>query len=112
VVKRDFEWDWSGAEDEFQKAIEINPGYVEACHWRGTLFSMLGRHAEALREKTRALAIDPLSVVIKTDLARMLYFSREYGSIAGTISRCAGNGTEFRFRSPLAFSRVPAEGSL
>ena len=39
---------------------------------------MLGRHAEALREKTRALAIDPLSVVIRTDLGRMFYFSRDY----------------------------------
>jgi tetratricopeptide (TPR) repeat protein len=78
VVKRDFEWDWSGAEEEFQRAIELNPGYVEAYHWRGTLFSMLGRHAEALREKNKALAIDPLSVVIRTDLARMFYFSRDY----------------------------------
>jgi TolB-like protein/tetratricopeptide (TPR) repeat protein len=78
VVKRDFEWDWSGAEEEFQQAIELNPGCVEAYHWRGTLLSMLGRHAEALREKTRALAIDPLSVVIRTDLGRMFYFSRDY----------------------------------
>jgi tetratricopeptide (TPR) repeat protein len=39
---------------------------------------MLGRHAEALREKTRALAMDPLSVVIQTDLGRMLYFARDY----------------------------------
>jgi TolB-like protein/Flp pilus assembly protein TadD len=78
VVKRDFEWDWSGAEEEFQRAIELNPGCVEAYHWRGTLLSMLGRHAEALREKTKALAIDPLSVVIRTDLARMFYFSRDY----------------------------------
>ena len=78
VVKRDFEWDWSGAEEEFQRAIELNPGYVEAYHWRGTLLSMLGRHAEALREKNKALAIDPLSVVIRTDLARMFYFSRDY----------------------------------
>jgi adenylate cyclase len=52
VVKRDFEWDWSGADEEFQRAIELNPGYVEAYHWRGTLFSMLGGHEEALREKT------------------------------------------------------------
>lgn len=78
VVKRDFEWDWSGAEEEFQRAIELNPGYVEAYHWRATLFSMMGRHTEALREKTRALAIDPLSVVITTDLARMSYFARDY----------------------------------
>ena len=78
VVKRDFEWDWPGAEEEFQKAIELNPGCVEAYHWRGTLLSMLGQHAEALREKTKALAMDPLSVVIRTDLARMFYFSRDY----------------------------------
>lgn len=78
VVKRDFEWDWSGAEAEFLRAIELNPGYVEAYHWRSTLLSMLGRHAEALREKKKALAMDPLSVVIRTDLARMYYFSRNY----------------------------------
>ncbi|MGC2197824.1 MAG: tetratricopeptide repeat protein [Terriglobales bacterium] len=78
VVKRDFEWDWSGAEQEFQRAIELNPGCVQAYHWCSTLLSMLGRQAEALREKTRALAMDPLSVVIRTDLARMFYFSRDY----------------------------------
>ena len=78
VVKRDFEWDWSGAEEEFQRAIELNPRYVEAYHWRGTLLSMLGRHAEALCEKSKALAIDPLSVNIRTDLARMFYFCRDY----------------------------------
>jgi TolB-like protein/Tfp pilus assembly protein PilF len=78
VVKRDFEWDWAGAEAEFQRAIELNPGYVEAYHWRSTLLSMLGRHAEALGEKKKALAMDPLSVVIRTDLARMYYFSRDY----------------------------------
>jgi TolB-like protein/Tfp pilus assembly protein PilF len=78
VVKRDFEWDWSGAEEAFQRALEFNPGYVEAIHWRATLFSMLGRHEDALREKTKALAMDPLSVVVRTDLGRMFYFSRDY----------------------------------
>lgn len=78
VVKRDFEWDWPGAEEEFQRAIDLNHGCVDAYHWRGTLFSMLGRHADALREKSRALELDPLSVVIRTDLGRMFYFSRDY----------------------------------
>jgi TolB-like protein/Tfp pilus assembly protein PilF len=78
VVKRDFEWDWPGAEEEFNRAIELNPGCVEAYHWRSTLLSMLGRQAEALHEKKKALAMDPLSVVIRTDLARMFYFARDY----------------------------------
>ncbi|PYX35833.1 MAG: hypothetical protein DMG81_17240 [Acidobacteria bacterium] len=63
---------------EFQRALELNPGYVEAHHWRSTLLSMLGRHEEAIREKKKALAMDPLSLVISTDLARMFYFARDY----------------------------------
>ena len=78
VVKRDFEWDWTGAHAEFRRAIELNPGYVEAYHWRSTLLSMRGQHEEALVEKKKTLAMDPLSVVIRTDLARMFYFHREY----------------------------------
>lgn len=78
VIKRDFEWDWRGAEQEFLRSIELNPGYAEAHHWHGTLHSMLGHHADALAEKTRALSLDPLSVVVRTDLARMLYFWRDY----------------------------------
>lgn len=78
VVKRDFDWDWPGAEEEFQRAIELNPGCVDAYHWRSTLHSMLGRHVEGLQGKRRALAMDPLSLVIRTDLARMFYFARDY----------------------------------
>lgn len=78
VIKRDFEWDWQGAEEEFQRAIEINPGLAEAHHWRGTLLSMQGLHPEGLREKAKALEIDPLSVVIRTDVGRLLYFARDY----------------------------------
>ena len=78
VVKRDFEWDWAGAESEFQRSVELNPGYAEAYHWRSTLVCMLGRCGDAIREKERALAMDPLSVVIRSDVARMFYYSRDY----------------------------------
>lgn len=80
VVKRDFEWDWRGAELDFRRAMELSPGYVEAHHWRSTMLSMLGQHAEAVAEKRKVLSMDPLSVVIRTDLARMMYFARDYKS--------------------------------
>jgi len=78
VIKRDFEWDWSGSEQEFARAVALNPGYAEAHHWHGTLHGMLGHHAEALAKKTHALSLDPLSVVVRTDLARILYCARDY----------------------------------
>ena len=78
VVKRDYEWDWSGAEQQFQQALELNPGCVEAYHWRGTLFGMQHRYAEALRDKEKALSLDPLSVIFRTDVGRIYYFERRY----------------------------------
>ncbi len=80
VVKRDYAWDWAGAEQHFQQAIELNPGCVDAYHWRGTMLGMLGRHREALDEKMKALALDPFSAVYRTDVGRVYYFVREYDS--------------------------------
>lgn len=78
VVLRDYEWDWPGAEQQFQRALEFNPGCAEAYHWRGTLLGMQHRHAEALKDKEKALSMDPLSVIFRTDVGRMHYFERRY----------------------------------
>ena len=105
VVKRDFEWDWKGAEQEFQRAIELNPGCVEAYHWRGTLLCMLGRHSEGLREKTKALTLDPLSVVVRSDLARMYYYSRDYGQALEHFRAAIAMDADFGF-AHLALAQV------
>jgi len=63
-VKTDYDWDWPGAEREFRRAIELNPGYATAHQWYGELLSALGRHEEALAEIKRALQLDPLSLII------------------------------------------------
>jgi tetratricopeptide (TPR) repeat protein len=65
-VKIDYDWDWAGAEREFRRAIELNPGYATAHQWYGELLSSLGRHEEALAEIKRAQQLDPLSLIINT----------------------------------------------
>ena len=65
-VKTDYDWDWPGAEHEFRRAIELNPGYATAHQWYGELLSQLGRHEEALAEIKRAQELDPLSLIIST----------------------------------------------
>jgi TolB-like protein/Tfp pilus assembly protein PilF len=82
VIKRDFEWDWLGAEKEFKRALELNAGHAEARNWYATLFNMLGRTEEALIAKTVALELDPLSLSINTDLGRTFYFARQYDRAA------------------------------
>jgi non-specific serine/threonine protein kinase len=59
VVKRDYEWDWQGGFKHFEQAIELNPNYPSAYHWRSALFTALGKHAEAMNDIRKARDLDP-----------------------------------------------------
>ncbi len=69
---------WRAAEEGFRRAMEQDPGYATACHWYGFLLTALGRHGEAIELARRAHGLDPLSLVISTDLGMALYFARRF----------------------------------
>lgn len=71
-------WDWSGAERLFKRAIELNPNYPPARHWYAFHLAAVGRFPEAIEEIHRAKELDPLSLIINTDVGNILYFSRQY----------------------------------
>jgi len=77
-IKLSYEWDWAGAEAEFQQAIKLNPGYATARQWYGVYLSEMGRHDESIRERSIAQELDPLSMAIATGLGRALYWARRY----------------------------------
>jgi tetratricopeptide (TPR) repeat protein len=73
-----FDWDWIGAEREFRKAIQLNPGYGTAHHWYADFLSALGRHEEALGEILHAQEVDPVSLNINSDVGGTFYLARRY----------------------------------
>jgi len=78
-VKALYDWDWPGAEREFQRALELNPQYAPAHHRYAVLYlAPLGRTGEAIMEMQRTLELDPRSVSATTDLCWMYYFDRQY----------------------------------
>lgn len=56
-----YDWDWTGAEKEFQRALALNPNYAQAHQWYGQLQKALGRKSW-IDEVKRAGELDPLSV--------------------------------------------------
>jgi tetratricopeptide (TPR) repeat protein len=59
-----YDWNWTEAENQFRRALDLNPNSADT-HWGyGHLLSNTGRHAEALAEAKRARELDPLSVLI------------------------------------------------
>src|SRR5262249_47580839 len=77
-VKSTQEWDWPGAEREFQRAITLDPRYATAHHWYATSCLMpLGRLDEALDELRIAQSIDPVSSIVARDLAVVHFYRRD-----------------------------------
>ena len=73
-----YEWDWTGAEQCYRRALEINPSYVVARLFRAHCFSNTGVHVEAIAEIRRAHRLDPFSPILNTLLAEFLYHDRKY----------------------------------
>ena len=78
LVKFQYEWDWYGAEKEFIRALELNPGYAPAHQYYGDHLKALGRFDDALTEMGQAQSLDPLSLAIDTGVGHVLYLSRQY----------------------------------
>jgi TolB-like protein/DNA-binding winged helix-turn-helix (wHTH) protein/Tfp pilus assembly protein PilF len=72
------DWDWPGAEAEFRQAVALNPNYAAAHDWYSYFLTAVGRPEEALVEIRRAQEIDPLSLVISTDIGFQLYYQKRY----------------------------------
>jgi tetratricopeptide (TPR) repeat protein len=75
-VKWEHDWDWAGSEEEFRRAIALNPNYATAHHWYATRLAALGRMDEARAESKRAEELDPLSLIIRGNIAWMHIFAR------------------------------------
>jgi TolB-like protein/Flp pilus assembly protein TadD len=76
--RRDYEFDWSGAEAGFRKAIELSPGTSRFHSVLGAYLSTVGRGSEGIAEMEAAMATDPLRFQNKSTLSRALYFDRQY----------------------------------
>ena len=73
-----YDWDWTHAEQEFQRALALNPNDPLGRNWHGGYLSLQGRHDEAVEEHERARELDPLSLIVNANLARSLYWARRY----------------------------------
>jgi DNA-binding winged helix-turn-helix (wHTH) protein/Flp pilus assembly protein TadD len=76
------------AETEFRRAIELDPAYATAHHWYGTMLLERGRVAEASRELSAAVTLDPVAPATGAWLAEASYYGRRYGE-AVTYARRA-----------------------
>ena len=78
VMLLEYDHDRDAAEDEYRKAIALNPGYATAHHWYALFLIAGGRVDEATLQAEEARRVDPLSRVIHAAVGTVRMFARDY----------------------------------
>jgi tetratricopeptide (TPR) repeat protein len=106
MVEFYFEWSWPAAEREFRRGIALNPSDAHAHHMYANYLMAMGRIDEALDERGRALALDPLSIRTGMLLGRDYLIAGRYEDAIEQFRRMS----EIDSTSPLALG-IGQEGT-
>lgn len=77
-VKWIYDWDWPGAEKEFQRAIQLNPGHSISHGMYGNFLDSMGRFGEASREFQIARELDPVALILISNTAEHFRWMHQY----------------------------------
>jgi TolB-like protein/DNA-binding winged helix-turn-helix (wHTH) protein len=106
-------WNWNRAEDEAQRAIELNPNLAAAHHLRSYILFALNRNAEALQEQRQATEIDPFAQ--PWHLGRAYLYLRQYDAAINELSARAAvqkvDGIEFILSDAYRFKGMNKEAA-
>ncbi len=82
-----YEWNWTEASAEFQRAIVLDPGYASAHQWYAFALASRGELDKALVEGHTAQELDPSSVSARRSLAWLYYYARRFGQARYHLER-------------------------
>jgi len=72
------DWDWAGAEREFNLGLQLDPKIATGHHWYAELLLFIGKTEEAFKEISIAVDLDPISQGILKDKGIFQYYVGQY----------------------------------
>ncbi|MEP7147615.1 MAG: tetratricopeptide repeat protein [Acidobacteriota bacterium] len=88
-VKQHFDWNWTAAEKEIKRALELDPGNLAANTDYAYLLVNVGRFDEAIRQGRVIVQLDPVAWSAYSALGRILYRARRYEEALPYLSKAA-----------------------
>jgi serine/threonine-protein kinase len=89
IVRLDYDRDREGAQREFLRALQLNPGSGYAHHWYAHSLEAQGRLEEAMKEMRTELDLDPLSIPVNWDIAGELIEAGRYDDALEHLRKAA-----------------------
>jgi serine/threonine-protein kinase len=77
-VRLAYDWDWLGAQNDFQQALKLNPKYPTAHQWYASYLMQMGKFSLAKAEIEQAHNLDPLSPIISANSGLYSYYEHNY----------------------------------
>ena len=87
LIRLNYDFDWEGAEQEFRKALELNPSYSTARQWYSSFLSSMARHDEAIASARQAAALDPFSITATIRIGIAYSQAEKHEEAAATLER-------------------------
>ncbi len=81
------DWQWSEAQAEFKRSLELAPTYATANHWYAEYVMTMGHHVEAVDRMKKGQEFDPLSLIINVAVGWALYCARRYDEAIEQLRR-------------------------
>jgi len=94
-VKMMYERDWSNAEREFKRAIEIDPEFAHARNWYSHFLMAMGRIDESFAESQIALKLDPLDDSVNQYLGWHHVHARQFDRAIAQLEKTLANNPDF-----------------
>lgn len=107
-----YDWNWKQAEEEFQRAVELNPSYATTHQWYSHYLRAMGRLPEALEQAKQAQQSDPLSLSINTTLAARYRDLHQYDQAIEVLQRTLELDPNFAHGHELLASVFEQQGDL
>jgi tetratricopeptide (TPR) repeat protein len=95
MLKYRSEFDWAGADAEFDTALALNPSYATAHQWYGLSLALRGRFEEAEAEVARARELDPFSSVARFNQGQIWYWHRRFDDAITILGQVVGTNPRF-----------------
>jgi serine/threonine protein kinase/tetratricopeptide (TPR) repeat protein len=77
-IRAYFDYDWTGSDKEFRRALELNPGYWVAPYWYAMILCSCGRFEEAEAQIGRGMELEPLSALVAHCHVMVPYLAKRY----------------------------------
>ncbi len=78
LVAENYDYDRRRTEELYRQAIQADPNDATSHHFYGEFLALTGRFPEAEREMRTAYRLDPVSLILQSDWARVAYFARRW----------------------------------